>query len=82
MSCIVLGIQLADKKVNKELGVLIDGKVRGYLFPPPKKYKPTKQAFSCTRNVLGLCGKVDAWITVSLQTFFLEMERVNTLQKD
>ena len=50
MSCIVLDIGLAHKNVIKELGVFIDGKVQGYSFRPPKKYKPTKQAFWCTRN--------------------------------
>ena len=49
MSCIVLDIELADKNVVKELGVFVKGKVQGYSFRPPKKYKPTKQAFRCTR---------------------------------
>ena len=49
MSCIVLDIELADKNVFKELGVFIDSKVQGYSFRPPKKYKPKKQAFLCTR---------------------------------
>ena len=54
MSCNVLDIELADKNVNKELGVFIDGKVQGYSFRPPKKYKPTKQAFWWTRNMHGI----------------------------
>ena len=54
MSCIVLDIQLADKNVIKELGVFIDSKVQGYSFRPPKKYKPTRQAFWCTRNLQGI----------------------------
>ena len=50
MSCTVLDIELADKNVIKELRVFTDGKVQGYSFRP-KKYKPTKQAFWCTRNL-------------------------------
>ena len=33
------------------MGVFIDGKVQGNSFPPPKKYKRTKQAFWCLRNL-------------------------------
>ena len=51
MSCILLDTELADKGVFKELGVFVDGKVQGYSFRPPKKFKPKKQAFWCTRNL-------------------------------
>ena len=54
MSCIVPGIQMADINVIKELGVFIDDKAQGYSFRPPKKYKPTKQSFWCTRNWHGI----------------------------
>ena len=50
MLYIVLDFELADK----ELGVLMDGKVQGYLLRPPKKYKPTKQAFWCTKKLHGI----------------------------
>ena len=52
--CIVLAIQLADKNVFRELGVLSDSKVQEYSFRPPKKYKPTKQTFWCTRSLHGI----------------------------
>ena len=54
MSCIVLDAELADKNRIKELRGFIDGNVLGYLFRPPKKYKPTKQAVWCTRNLHGI----------------------------
>ena len=54
MSCILPDIEVADKNVIEELGVLIDGKVQVYSFCPPKKYKPTKQAFWCTKNLHGI----------------------------
>ena len=62
MSCIVLDIELAEKNIIMELGVFIDGKVEGYSFRPPKKYKPTKQSFWCTRNLHGIVwisGRLD-----------------------
>ena len=45
MSCIVLGIELADKIIIKELGVCTDGKVQGYSYRPSKKCNPTKETF-------------------------------------
>ena len=51
MSGIVLDFELVEKNVIKALGVIIDGNVQGYSIRPPKKLKPTKQAFWCTTNV-------------------------------
>ena len=62
MSCIVLDIELADKNFIKELRVFTDGEVQGHPFRPLKKYKPTKQAFWCTRNLQGIgwnSGRLD-----------------------
>ena len=62
MSCILLEYGPADKNVIKELGVFIDRKVQGYSFHHPKKYKPTKQAFWCTKNLHGIVwnsGRLD-----------------------
>ena len=43
MSCIVLDVELTDKNINKELGLPIDGSVKGFPFCPPKVFKPNKQ---------------------------------------
>ena len=43
--------ELADKNVFEELGIFIDGSFQGYIFRLAKKYKPTKQAIRCTRNL-------------------------------
>ena len=51
MSCIVLDIELTEKKGIKKVGIYTDGKFQGYPFRPPIKYKPAKQAFWCTRNL-------------------------------
>ena len=53
MFCIVLDIELADKKVIQLLGVLIIVKIQGSFFCPPKKWKYTKRAFWCTKNLHG-----------------------------
>ena len=54
MFCIVVYIEWADKNVIKDLGVFTDGKVQGYSFRPPKKYKPRKQTFWCARSLHGI----------------------------
>ena len=63
MSCfVVLDIGLEDRNIIKELGVFADGKVQGYSFRHPKKYKPTKQIFWCTKNLYGIVwnsGRLD-----------------------
>ena len=53
MFCIILVIELAGIIVFKELGVFFDGNVQGYSFGSPGKYKPTKQAVWCTKNLHG-----------------------------
>ena len=59
--CIVLVIELEDKNAFKELGDFSDGKVQAYSFRPSKKYKPTKQAFWCTRNLHGIVWNGERW---------------------
>ena len=53
-SCIVLDIEWADINDIRELGIFINGKFQGCSPGPPKKYKPTKQLFWCTRNLHGI----------------------------
>ena len=65
MFCIALDNELAEINVLRELGSFFDEKVQGYNFRPPKKYKPTKRAFWCTRKLGKMCGTVVVWITVS-----------------
>ena len=48
---VVLDIELVDQNVIKELGVFINGKVHGFSFRPPIKFKPTKQTTWCTKNL-------------------------------
>ena len=55
------------------MGVFTFGKVKWYSFCDPKKYKPTKQAFWCTKIWIDWCsGTVEFCLTVGSQTFSLE----------
>ena len=53
MSLIVLDIELTEKKVFKELGLLIDGSLQGFSFCPPKTFKPNKQTTWKTSHLNG-----------------------------
>ena len=62
MSCIVLDIELTDKNIIKELGLVIDGSVQGFSFCPPKTFKPNKQTTWNTSHLQGIAwssGKLD-----------------------
>ena len=50
MSYILLDYEFPNTKVFKQLGTLFDNKDLAYSFRPPKKDKPPKQAFWCSRN--------------------------------
>ena len=62
MSCIVLDIELTEKNIIEELGLLIDGSVQGFSFCPPKISTPNKQTTWNTRHLHGNAwssGKLD-----------------------
>ena len=73
MPCIVLDVELADKNLNNELGVFIDGKLQGYPFRPPKNTNPQNKRFGAQETCKELFGTVDVWVTVSFQSLFLEL---------
>ena len=55
-------MELADRNVNKELGVLIDGSLQGFSLCPPKSFKPKKQTTWNTYHLHGIAwsgGKLD-----------------------
>ena len=82
MSCNVPDVELADKNLVNELEVSNNGKFQVYSFRYPKKYKPTKKRFGAQEDCTKSSGTEDVWITVSFQTFFLELKRVNKLRKE
>ena len=43
MSLIVLDVELTEGNIIKELGLFIDGSLKGFPFCPPKTFKPIKQ---------------------------------------
>ena len=55
ISCIVLYNELADRKVTKDLGVFIDGKVQGYSFRHPKSTNPKNKRFGAQETCTELC---------------------------
>ena len=73
MSSIVLDIELTDQNVIKDLGVFVDGKVQGYSCRPPKLTYPQNNRFGAQETCTQMCGAVDVWITMSFQTFILEL---------
>ena len=54
MSLIVLDIELTEKDINEELGLYIDGSLRGFSFCPPKTFKPNKQTTWNTSHLHGI----------------------------
>ena len=59
---IVLDIELFEKIKIKELGLFIDGSLRGFSFCPLKSYKPNKQTTWETSHLHGIArnsGKLD-----------------------
>ena len=62
MSLIVLDIELTEKNIIKELGLIIDGSRQGLSFCPPKSIKPNKQTCWNTEHLHGIAwssGKLD-----------------------
>ena len=62
MSLIVLDIELTEKNIYKELGLLIDGSLQGFSFCSPKTFKPNKQTSWNTKHLHGIAwssGKLD-----------------------
>ena len=62
MSLIVLDIELTEKNIIKELGLFIDVSLQGFLFCPPKTFKPNKRTTWNTSHLHGIAstsGKLD-----------------------
>ena len=62
MSLIVLGIELIEKNVIKELGLYIDGSVQGFSFCPSKTFKHNRQTTLNTSHQHG-----NAWSSGKLE---------------
>lgn len=57
MPIIILDIECIENNIIKELGVYKDGKIKGYSFLCPKKFKATKQSLWLSRNLHGINWK-------------------------
>ena len=65
------------------VGSFFDGKVQGYSFLVPQENSNTQnKRYGVQETGTEICGTVDVWITVRLQTLFSELQRVNILQKE
>ena len=62
MSLIELYLELTEKNIIEELGLLIDGPVQGFSFCPPKIFKPNKQTTWNTGHLHGI-----AWSSGKLE---------------
>ena len=82
MSSIVLDIELANKNVTKELGILLMAKIRDTQLVLQKSTKPQNKRFGAQETCTELCRTVDVWITMSFRTFSRDLKTVNTLQRE
>ena len=57
-------------------------KFRDTHFVLQKSTDPQNKRSGAAQTCTELCGTADVWITVSFQTFFQELYRVNALQKE
>ena len=62
MPLFVLGIELNEKNIIKELGIFFDGSLQGFSFCPPKTFKANKQTTWNTNHLHG-----SAWSSGKLQ---------------
>ena len=82
MSSIVLIFELTDIKFIMKLGMFIDGNVQGYSFRLSKKYKPTKQAVCCTRNLHGFVWNIGRLDYSELHNILLSDVKVEYFAKE
>ena len=74
MSCIVLDIEPVDVNVIEELGVWefsLMGMFSDTHFVLQKNRNPQKKLFGVQETCREVCRKVDVWIQVRSQTFYL-----------
>ena len=81
MSCIVLDIELAKKRYQGNWSFYW-WECSGTLISSSKKStNPHSKRFAVQETCTELCETVEVWVTVSLQTFFLQLWRVDTAVK-
>ena len=62
MSLILLDIEVTEKNIFRDLGLLVVGSLQGFSFYPPKTFKPNKQTTWNTSHLHGIAwssGKLD-----------------------
>ena len=69
MSLIALDIELTEKNIIKELGLFIDGSLRGFSFCPPKTLNLINRRHATQNIYMELRGVVESWIMRSCLLF-------------
>ena len=77
MSLIVLDIELTEKNIIKELGLLIDSSVQGFSFFPPKTFKPNKRTSWNTSQLHGIAWSSGKLEYDKLFAVFYDIEAMN-----
>ena len=73
MPCIVVNNEFAHKTLVKELGFLFIGMPRDTHSVFQKRTNTQNKRYGAEETYTELCRTVDVWITLSFQTFFLEL---------
>ena len=73
MSCIVLCIERAQTNTNRELGVFSQECSWKTQLVYQKSTNPRTERFGVQKTCTEMRRTVDVWVTVSLQTNFLEL---------
>ena len=71
MSLIPLDMELTEKNIIKELGLSIDGSLKGFSFCPPKTFKPKNIQHGTQVIYMELRGVVESWIMTSFLLSFV-----------
>ena len=71
LSCIVIDIELADKSFFREFLIMANFEIFHAVLH--KSENPQNKPFGAQETCTELCETANAWITVRLPTFFLEL---------
>ena len=79
MFLMVVDTELTEKNINKELGLFVDGSLKGFSFCPPKTFKPNKQTTWNTRHLHGSAWRTGKLDYEKLFAVFYDIKVMNTV---
>ena len=74
ISVIVIDVKLTERNIKKELGLFIDGSVRGFSFCPLNTFKPNKETTWNTRHLHGIAWSIGKLDYENLFAFFCDIK--------